>query len=655
MPDWSYHTLFRPLLFLLPAERARDLTLSAIGLLGRFPGGPSVIEFMGHMKPPEELAKKVGDVAFPTPVGLGAGLDVDAKALGALSRFGFGFVELGPVTRDPIPREREARRDEREQSILYPDPLANPGLDVLESRLEAAAVKGVALGARLGFRPGSSAGEAAEERLHMMKKLSSYCHFFTLDTREQVRHSNWTAEEWQEQLNHLIGSTDCPVFITISPDLTEQEALQILQPAYEAGVNGLLVAGGMQASSTVENTSTFTLTGIPSREPSRKMVEWARKRWPQWVIIGSGGIHEPADALKMMESGADFVQLHSGLVFSGPGLAKRINEAIWQTLECQESPAPTEASKPSRWIFASWIWGVLLGLGMIIGGIFAWLVAATSVVLPYDERFLGASATELDLINEQLLPFMSHDRISLAGTMISIGVIYYQLARFGLRHGLHWTRQILLISGAVGFGSFFLFLGYGYLDYMHAALSFMLFPAFLLALKSPAKLHLTKLPPQLHNDRDWKRALWGQLLFVIIGFGLTAAGIVISCIGVTRVFVPSDLAFLCASTELLQAYNDRLIPLIAHDRAGFGGALVSDGLAVLTLCLWGFRQGESWIWWTLLLAGLPGFVSGIGIHFAVGYVDFLHLFPAYAAALLFLVGLVLTRPFLVKRPTGCRY
>jgi len=130
---------------------------------------------------------------------------------------------------------------------------------------------------------------------------------------------------------------------------------------------------------------------------------------------------------------------------------------------------------------------------------------------------------------------------------------------------------------------------------------------------------------------------------------LTAAGLVICLIGITRVFVPEDLAYLCATPEMLDAINTRLIPLIAHDRAGFGGALVSDGLAVLLISLWGIRRGARWIWWTLLLAGLPGFTAGIGIHYAVGYIDFWHLFPAFVALLFYLAGLVLTYPYLCRK------
>ena len=42
-------------------------------------------------------------------------------------------------------------------------------------------------------------------------------------------------------------------------------------------------------------------------------------------------------------------------------------------------------------------------------------------------------------------------------------------------------------------------------------------------------------------------------------------------LGATEVFVAEDLAFMNLSRKSINAINDRLISLIAHDRAGFGG------------------------------------------------------------------------------------
>ncbi|USG67504.1 dihydroorotate dehydrogenase [Brevibacillus ruminantium] len=666
MPDWSYQTLFRPFLFSLPARVARQLTLNAIGTLAKCPGGPSIIELMGHMKPPAELGREHWGITFSTPVGLGAGLDPDARALSALSQFGFGYVELGPVTRDAIAEAEPILRHVQEASLFYPVPRANTGVKQLIERLKKSKRVDVPLGARLSFQPGSSPQEAALERREMMEMLSPYCQFFTLDTSQQCLHDGWDQAGWREHLALLSHETTVPMLLVLTPGISPEDAECLLESALQAGIAGVLVSGGLPATSSSQSASEDTpnhhlchgyLTGGPTKEKSIALVQWIRNRYPDMPIIGSGGIIEPADALDFYRAGADFVQLHSGLVFSGPGLPKRINEAVWQNT-CPEQ-IKTEASSTFS-LRNSWRWlaGVLLGIGMIAGGALALLVAVTSVVLPYDEAFLGMRADELALANPQILPFMSHDRISLAGTMISIGVLYSLLSGFGLRRHLHWARQTLLASGTIGFLSFFLFIGYGYFDILHAVLALLLLPFFLLSLTQSADKQLTRLPPQVFNDADWRRSLWGQLLFVIIGCGLTGAGLVISLIGITHVFVPQDLAFLCATPELLAAYNDRLIPLIAHDRAGFGGALFSVGIAVLLISLWGFRQGEAWVWWALFLGGLPGFTSGIGIHFAVGYTDFLHLLPAYVGALLFLLALALTYPYFclpkLRRDTDVR-
>ncbi|WP_289139061.1 dihydroorotate dehydrogenase [uncultured Brevibacillus sp.] len=655
MPDWSYQTLFRPLLFLLPAKQARSLTLSAIGMLGKIPGGSLIIEIMGHMKPPASLSRPLATLSLTSPVGLGAGLDTDLKATEALSRFGFGYIEIGPVTLQPRSDSEVVWRDPVSQAIYYSEAVANPGMDKYVERLQNMRQLDVPIGARLGFPRFANVQDTTAERTELIERLEPYCSFFTLDTFSHESHPYEDLDGWHQHLATLRGVTDHPILLVIPPDLPEQEALGLLTVAHTAGLDGLVIAGGIKHQIERVHQETTRLTGAPSFEDALQMCRIIRSKWPDAMIIGSGGIQQPADALAFLDAGANFVQLHSGLVYSGPGLPKRINEAIWQASCAQTTPDWMSSVLPTRTkrlLFPAWVWGILLGIGMLIGGGLAWWIAATSVMLPYDERFLGARATELELVNAQLLSFMSHDRISLAGTMLSIGVIYFQLSHHGLKHGLHWARTVIRASGAVGFASFFLFVGYGYFDYMHAILALLLFPLFLLAIREPANNQLLPLPIDLTNNRDWKNALWGQLLFVIIGCGLTGAGIIISIIGVTGVFVPSDLVFLCASAEALEAYNERLIPLIAHDRAGFGGALVSDGIAVLLISLWGFRRGASWVWWTLLLAGIPGFVSGIGIHFAVGYVDFLHLFPAYVAALLFWIGLVLARPYLVEKSNG---
>ena len=114
-------------------------------------------------------------------------------------------------------------------------------------------------------------------------------------------------------------------------------------------------------------------------------------------------------------------------------------------------------------------------------------------------------------------------------------------------------------------------------------------------------------------------------------------------------FVASDLVFLGASAEELAALNERLLPLIAHDRAGFGGALFSLACAMTACSLWGIGQGARWLWLTFLAGGIPGFAAGLGIHIHIGYSDFLHLLPVYVQLILWTAGLILLYPYMMRK------
>ena len=122
---------------------------------------------------------------------------------------------------------------------------------------------------------------------------------------------------------------------------------------------------------------------------------------------------------------------------------------------------------------------------------------------------------------------------------------------------------------------------------------------------------------------------------------MVLSGATIAVIGMTRVFVPQDLAYMGTTAEALRALNPHLVPLIAHDRAGFGGGLCCSGVTIFFTLWCGARPGARTLWWTLLVAGVVGFGSAIGIHPIVGYLSLSHLLPALVGAATFTVGIVL--------------
>ncbi|MFI7276889.1 hypothetical protein [Streptomyces sp. NPDC049879] len=333
------------------------------------------------------------------------------------------------------------------------------------------------------------------------------------------------------------------------------------------------------------------------------------------------------------------------LVHAGPGWFARVTEAATPTAPL--GLAREEIGRdPRRW--PAWWWGTLVGLGMICGGLGAAAIALGPVLLWYDRAHLGAGVGELHALDHHLVHFLRHDRITLAGAMVTIGVLYAGLAAGGMRRGLPWARQAYLVSGWVGFPTLLYFLGLGFVEPLHTAAALVLFPMFLAATRREhARPRWTPLPEG--TDRERNRALTGQLLLILTGVGLFAGGVAVSSVGLTAVFVGSDLDFLHATAEELRAANPRLLPFIAHDRAGFGGALMAAAAAVTLLSAWGWRRGEAWVWWSLLLAAGAGFLPAVAVHGSIRYTDFWHLAPVYAGMLLTAAGLALARPYLCAR------
>ncbi|HEX9983274.1 MAG TPA: hypothetical protein VGF69_08420 [Thermoanaerobaculia bacterium] len=366
---------------------------------------------------------------------------------------------------------------------------------------------------------------------------------------------------------------------------------------------------------------------------------------PQDSIVVATGVTLPDDARRLLDTGANVAIVDAGLVCSGPGLIKRCNEALLSRHVQPEEPEPLALDAARR----SWFWAVLMGVGMTFGGVLAVIIASTRVVLPYDESLCGLTRAQMVSLNPRLLPFMAHDRISLAGAMLSIGIFYTALGWFGIRRGAHWAQVAVIASAVVGFLSFFSFLGFGYFDPFHAFVTAIITQFTLLCMvmqPSPPQ------PPvaEWTESAAWRRGQWGQLLFILLGVGLTGAGIVITTVGCTAVFVDTDLAFMRTTAAQLRLSYERLVPLVAHDRASLGGMLIANGITVWLAAQWGFRAGMRWLWLALAWGGNVAFFCALAVHFVVGYVSWLHLAPAIAGWVLWNVALALTKDWLATTP-----
>ncbi|GIO25439.1 dihydroorotate dehydrogenase [Ornithinibacillus bavariensis] len=587
MPDWSYHGIFKPLLFKLPPTISREFIHKGMNSIASLPFGigPRIINFLGREESSILIRQEIHGIDFPNPVGLSGKIDPLLSGTRAFTNLGFGFIEIGPISMEMTEKFTSPIVDQANQKISFPPKIESIGIEETVKKIRKLKKK-----QPIFFRLSGNYHEV----VYMLKKLDSYADGFILEAN----------------FKETIKQTNKPLFLVTS--LVNEEII-------DSPFSGLLLEHSFEEGSLVEKIKSL------------------RKMGYHGTIIASGGIYEPEQALQALDSGANLIMLTDGYIFAGPGLPKRINEALVDRSSIRPSPQ-------AGW-FAYW----LFGLSILIGGIIAFILSITTIILPYDEIFLNMKRQTIWAFNDRIMLFMAHDRMTLAGTMISGGVVYMQLAKHGVKWGLKWAKQAIDIAAIIGFLGIFAFIGFGYFDWLHLLFWLILLPFYLYGLYKTRGIRGTPASKNRRNDRIYKRGIYGQLAFVLLGFSFVLGGVIISFIGVTSIFVSTDLAYICMPKEMLQEFNENLLPVLAHDRAGFGSALLSVGLLVLTMSLWGVQQGNRWVWLTYLIGGLPAFYAGLYIHFAIGYTTFIHLLPAYIAFVLFLIGLILTYSFFRKQ------
>lgn len=433
-----------------------------------------------------------------------------------------------------------------------------------------------------------------------------------------------------EKARRILASARAPIVLRVAGS----DAASVVQ---EVGPRAALVAVDLGDGTARLETRVDGLVhevGVVIRNATTGQVARAGGR----TVIATTSDASPAVAADLIDAGAAAVLITTaGLIEAGPGWFHRATMAYLGRM-----PAYHAAKQG---VGRAWIAGLALGLGMIAGGVGAAVVALGPVVLPYDASFLGVGSAGLAAINPRLIQFLQHDRITLAGTMIAIGILYSALSWWGIRPGRTWPRDALLASCLVGFPTLFYFFAYRYVEPIHVVMAAILFPLFVLATWRRPRGHVLVEDEGPAGQRQ--QALLGQLLMVTTGIGLIIGGLTISYTGLTTVFVPSDLAYMNTSAHALDAANQRLLSFIAHDRAGFGGALVSVGVAVALIAAWGWERGQAWVWWALFASGSVGFGLALAIHLGAGYTDFLHVAPIYVGIGFTAVSLALGRRFLL--------
>jgi dihydroorotate dehydrogenase len=354
-----YERIFRPLLFHLDPERVHELTLSALRFTSAFPPLRWFVQhqFAAHsqkrikadllgagMEGGDSRAVEVFGLRFPNPVGLAAGYDKDGVAWQGLATLGFGHIEIGSVTPRPQagnPRPRIFRIP-KEKAVINRMGFPGKGADFVVKQLSSVSRHPfpVILGINIGKNKDTPNEEAARDYVYLLEKFYPYADYFAVNVSSPntVGLRCLQAREYLEDLLKRLNvhrstfNIHRPILVKLAPDLTDAELDDALAAITRSGMDGVIATNttiSREGLRSPVGQETGGLSGAPLTERSREVVSKIYNRIGDGLpIIGVGGIMSPADARAMLDAGARLIQLYTGLVYAGPGLVKRIIDAL---------------------------------------------------------------------------------------------------------------------------------------------------------------------------------------------------------------------------------------------------------------------------------------------------------------------------------------
>lgn len=341
----------RPLLFRLGGgdpEGAHEWTLKRLEQLSRWQG---LVRVLHRRYGAPGAACTVFGLRFPSPVGLAAGADKDGRALPAWHGLGFGFVEVGTVTRHSQPGNPRPRlfRLPASEAIINRMGFNNRGADALATRLAALGSLPFPLGVSLGKSRITPLDAAVSDYLASFRVLYRYGDYFAVNVsspntpglrglQDRTRLAELVGALQGEARSLSRGDPPKPLLVKLAPDLDDAAIGELLGVCEEHRVAGVIATNttagrfGVAAVDAVIAREAGGLSGRPLTLRAREVVRLIhRETGGRLPVIGVGGILSVEDALRMFDAGAALIQLYTGLVYRGPDLVRGINLAVRAT------------------------------------------------------------------------------------------------------------------------------------------------------------------------------------------------------------------------------------------------------------------------------------------------------------------------------------
>ena len=334
-----YKKIISPFLFLFDPEKIHTFTFFLIKVFFKIPILGFIIESFYKVKSPK-LVRKLFGLTFENPVGIAAGFDKNATHILEFEKFGFGFIEIGTVTPKPQhgnPKKRLFRLKE-DTAIINRMGFNNDGVTKIKNRLKKN--YNVLIGGNIGKNKVTPNSQAKNDYIICFKELYNYVDYFVVNVSSpntpglRELQSKEFLNDLFIDLNKLRSNETIkkPILIKISPDLSKEKILEILEVIDTNNIDGIIATNTTIDYPNLKSKNkneTGGLSGAPLYDKSNEVISFISKKTNgKLPIIGVGGISTPEQAVKKIEAGAHLIQLYTGIIYEGPGIVRKINKKL---------------------------------------------------------------------------------------------------------------------------------------------------------------------------------------------------------------------------------------------------------------------------------------------------------------------------------------
>lgn len=338
-------------LFAQDPEVIHEKTIGALKLADNFPGGKAVLRSIFEVQD-QRLRTDYWGISFPNPVGLAAGFDKNAEVYNSLAAIGFGFVEVGTLT--PVGQEGNEKprlfRLLEDEAVINRMGFNNHGVQAAARHLADYQDAGIPIGINIGKNKVTPNEKAADDYVKCLDALYAMGHYFVINVSSpntpNLRDLQETAS-LRELLKIILakaadmeqkGARRKPILLKVAPDMASEHMRDIVQVAVEEGISGIIATNTTLSREGLRNQTVAKQTGGLSGRPlTQRSTEWIseiyREVGSQVPIIGVGGIFTGDDAYEKIKAGASLVQVYTGMIYEGPGIAKAINKRLLELME----------------------------------------------------------------------------------------------------------------------------------------------------------------------------------------------------------------------------------------------------------------------------------------------------------------------------------